>query len=209
MGKFIDRTNQRSGTITALYRTVRRNGSTYWRIRCDCGVAKDIAGSNIEKCKSCGCLRYVKIGLLNRTHGQSSSSLYEVWQSMRARCERQTNQAYKDYGGRGIKVCDEWSDYVAFQRDMGPTYLPGLTLDRTNNDLGYCASNCQWVTRKVQANNRRRNVFIETPKGRMTVAAAAQEFGVEQTLLAWRVRNHWPQEALFTSADHSRRIRRA
>ena len=79
---------------------------------------------------------------------------FYIWWSMLARCERPNDRAYKNYGDRGITVCKAWHEFSAFFKDMGERPL-GLTLERKNNDLGYCSENCCWATRKEQAKNRR------------------------------------------------------
>ena len=87
-------------------------------------------------------------------HGMSDTRIHYCWMAMRSRCERPTNHAYTNYGGRGIKVCDRWKDFANFYADMGPR-PEGTTIDRTNNDGDYEPGNCEWVTMKQQAANRR------------------------------------------------------
>lgn len=88
-------------------------------------------------------------------HGLTKHPLYSRWKSMRSRCNNPNNQDYKDYGGRGIKVCDRWNDFTLFLEDMYPSFIEGLELDRENVNLGYSPDNCRWVTRQVQTQNTR------------------------------------------------------
>lgn len=112
---------------------------------------------------------------------------------MLARCQNLNHEAFKRYGGRGIKVCKPWRDsFEAFWSDMGPTYVSGLTLERKKNNLGYSPKNCTWATRVQQARNTRANKYLETPSGRMTVCQAADHYGVKRTTLAYRLAHDWP-----------------
>lgn len=93
----------------------------------------------------------------------SNTSLYRAWVNMRQRCTNRNLVQYKDWGGRGIKVCDRWlgdSGFSNFIKDMGSTYQPGLTLDRIDNDGNYEPSNCRWATRREQQSNRRKNRMV-------------------------------------------------
>src|SRR5690606_24654040 len=86
---------------------------------------------------------------------------------------------YKNYGGRGITVCEQWQEkFENFWTDMGPSYKAGLTIERLNNSLGYCKENCGWRTATHQANNRRTNRYVQTPHGKMTISEACKFYGL-------------------------------
>jgi hypothetical protein len=123
---------------------------------------------------------------------------------MKARCLRPTHHAWRNYGGRGITVCDRWQgSFENFWEDMGPTYQPGLTIERVNNALGYFPENCTWDTRKVQGRNRRTNRIIATPWGEMTIAEAAERVGLSQSTFGKRLARVPSQRYLkFSASSH-------
>ncbi len=133
--------------------------SSKWLCFCDCGNAK-VVGIDLLRSgntRSCGCLHRELMSKHFTKHGQSHTPEYHAWHDMLRRCYNQKNKHYKDYGGRGIKVCQRWRDsFEEFFADMG--HRPeGLTLERTNNELGYMPGNCEWATPLQQAHNRRDN----------------------------------------------------
>ncbi len=97
----------------------------------------------------------------NKTHGMKGTSTWIIWMGIKARCLNPNNNAYKNYGGRGIRVCDKWLKFEGFLEDMG-TRPDGLQIDRLDNDQGYFKDNCMWVTAKENSNNRRKSrIFME------------------------------------------------
>ena len=119
----------------------------YYLYKCFCGneFRARIADINAGKYKSCGCLKI--------KHNLHNHRLYNTWYQMINRCTNPKNKSYKDYGGRGIKVCDRWNKVANFIDDMYPSFEEGLTLDRENNDLGYSPDNCRWATQNTQSQN--------------------------------------------------------
>lgn len=111
-------------------------------------------------------------------HGDHNAPEYGVWEAMIARCTNPRTKQYKDYGARGITVCDRWRDYRNFIADMGRRPSTAHTIERQNNARGYGPGNCVWETRRAQQNNTRRNRFIELNGQRVTVAQAARELGL-------------------------------
>lgn len=169
-------------------------------VRCDCGTVHTAPMKAIiyGKAKSCGCLQ--KEWLLQRftTHGANSHPLFNTWRAMIARCENPSNIGFARYGGRGIKVCDEWkADPHAFFTAVGPKPFPGASLDRIDNDSGYHPGNVRWATRKEQGRNRSVNVWIDTPDGKMILREAADHFGFNRWTLTTRHATGWPLDNIL------------
>lgn len=124
---------------------------------------------------SCGCLRRERAGEAarrnNTSHGMSKTRLYEIWCSMRKRCQNESSQSFADYGARGITVCEEWEKFEAFAEwALANGYQEDLQIDRRDNDAGYSPENCRFVTYTENANNKRNNHFLEAFGERKTLA---------------------------------------
>ena len=131
---------------------------------CSCGKSFETTSTSIfnGRCKSCGCLK-VETALKNmasfKKHGLAKTRPYQIWSNMKRRCYNHTDSEYKNYGGRGIKICDEWlEDFVSFYEwAQSSGYNDFLTIDRKDVDGDYCPENCRWVTMRVQCNNKTDN----------------------------------------------------
>lgn len=131
----------------------------------------------------------------NYKHGETKTRLFKIWSSMHERCERPKHSHYKDYGGRGIKVCDEWSEYIVFAEwARANGYTDNLTIDRIDNNGNYEPSNCRWVTEKEQHNNKRSNRIIEYQGKRYTLTQLADFAGINKTTLKERLNKGWSVE---------------
>jgi hypothetical protein len=122
---------------------------------------------------------------------------YSTWQGMKQRCYNPKCAQYKNYGGRGITVCDEWlNSFAAFVRDMGEK-PEGFSIDRIDNDKGYSKENCRWATLEEQARNQRRSVYLEYDGKRMTMREWAVELGRHETTIHSRIRRGYPLELVL------------
>ncbi len=162
-----DIAGKRFGRLTVIERYgVNNHRNITWKCICDCGNVVIEDGSSLRSghTKSCGCLMTEIVSAQFKKHGGSKSRLYVVWGGMIARCTNPSHTAYKNYGGRGISVCDEWkNDFAKFQKwayengydENAKTHV--CTIDRINNDGNYGPNNCRWVDMKTQCNNTQRN----------------------------------------------------
>lgn len=142
----------------------------------------------------------------NFIHGQSASRLYTIWCALKRRCNNKNGEQYKDYGGRGVTVCDEWRSFEPF-RDwaMANGYRDDLTIDRKDNNGNYCPENCQWVSRKEQANNRRNTIKIEFDGMSKTLSEWSEIVGIPYLTIWKRVyQRGWPiEKALKTPLQNN------
>lgn len=170
---------------------IKPNGrhESNWLCQCDCGNIVEVLGYSLKSghTKSCGCLHEETLKTIAITHGDSYSKLYGVYISIIDRCYNPNNKRFKDYGGRGIIVCDEWKDsYLNFKKwAVFSGYKEGLSIDRKNNDLGYSPSNCRWVTIIVQQNNMRKNHIVEYNGQSKTIAEWSRELNIKYDKL-WK-----------------------
>lgn len=180
--RFIDETGKKYGRLTVLeYQGRNKSRSAEWLCLCECGNTVIIRGSALRsgKTKSCGCLqrevaketiskynssdKYVSPYIYNVKHGMTHDHLYKVWLNMKRRCFDENHDNYKYYGGRGIKVCKEWTnDFITFMNwACANGYNESLTIDRIDVNGDYCPNNCRWIPFCEQICNRRNTVYME------------------------------------------------
>jgi hypothetical protein len=146
----IDITGKTFGRLTVVSRVENSpEGKAKWRCLCTCGKSTVSVGGNLRlgKSRSCGCLRTETMIQKNGTHLLSDTLEYKIWHGMRRRCFNPDNRGFKDYGGRGITVCDRWRDsFENFIADVGFRPSRSHSIDRINNDGNYEPGNCKWST---------------------------------------------------------------
>lgn len=183
MGQYKDRTGERFGRVVVLERAENsKHGKSRQRCKCDCGKIFVTDTQNLvnDDCQSCGCLRKELLGSAHRTHGLSKEAIYAVWCDMRHRCLNPQHHEYKNYGGRGISVCEEWHKFEVFYAwAISSGYAKGLSIERKDVNGNYCPENCTWITMKEQARNRRNNVVYDGK----TQNEWARELGLSRTTL--------------------------
>ena len=131
----------------------------------------------------------------NYVHGQTKTRLHKIWESMHARCEYEKHPYFDDYGGRGIKVCDEWKAFVPFRNwALESGYAENLTIDRKNHNGGYTPENCRWVTMKEQQNNKRSNRLLTFNGETNTVTEWSEITGIKKTTRKERLNSGWDVE---------------
>ena len=160
-----DLTGKTFGRLTVLRSEGKgKNGKYLWLCRCSCGNTKvtDTGQLNSGCTQSCGCLKHDLLVEKNLSHGLANTPIYNVWATMKQRCLNSSEKRFKDYGGRGIKVCERWLKFENFIQDMGER-PEKLELDRINNDGNYEPDNCRWVTRSENLKNRRSHKLNKAP----------------------------------------------
>ena len=181
-----DLTGKKFGKLEVI--GVHDTGSrkTYYVCQCDCGNVKVVRSDSLISgaTKSCGCIKKEqgKTNLTaNHRHKMSGTRIYETWQDMKRRCYNKQNARYDRYGGRGIKVCEEWlNDFQSFYDwAISNGYSDDLTIDRIDNDGNYEPSNCRWSTVKEQCNNRSSNINITIGNATKSLMSWCEIFNVD------------------------------
>lgn len=183
--------------LTVIKLEETKNWKPMWRCICSCKDHNEIVacGANLRNGNtlSCGCLQKEKTIKSKLTHGDArkrkQNRLYKIWSDMKERCSNSNNNAYKDYGGRGIIVCNEWEQsYEVFKEwAINNGYKSNLTIDRINVNGNYEPENCRWVTNKIQQNNRRNNRYIKYNGETKTLSEWAEYMGVNVHTLCSRI----------------------
>jgi hypothetical protein len=189
-------------------------GSRKWVMKCDCGAVKTVRASCVKTSGtvSCGCYARTNLGRRAYKHGGKLAGKhtpeYLVWVGIKTRCLNPNDPGYKNYGGRGIRVCDLWKDdFGAFLRDMGPRPR-GLSIGRVDNDGHYEPGNCRWETAEQQARNKRSTKLNEKKvfeiRAALSCGARRQELAVQYGVSRATIRRIQLNEIWITAAEKER-----
>ena len=184
---------QRFGKLLVIEEDGRIGTNVAWICKCDCGNVTRVRANSLltGNTTSCGCGRIDAI----TKHNMTGSKLFNVWRTMKERCNNKNYRQYGDYGGRGISVCDEWSEFKPFMEwSMENGYEEGLSIDRIDNDGDYCPENCRWTTSRVQGRNRRANRILEYNGEKHCIVEWGEILGVKPNTIWWRLSQGWSTE---------------
>lgn len=189
MPTFKDLTGQKFGKLTVIELSRKVQSGTrerfYWKCQCECGNEKEIRTDSLTsgRVQSCGCIKKEqdKINLTKfHRHKMSNTHIWHTYYAMLHRCNNQDDKRFKNYGGRGITVCDEWKNsfdnFLKWSMENG--YEEHLQIDRIDNDGNYEPDNCRWVTRKENCRNRRSNIIVEYKGKQMTLIELSELTGI-------------------------------
>ncbi len=192
MPRLIDLTGKTFDRLTVIKRHPENTkcGKPRYECLCSCSSEKTIIVSAkalvSRNTRSCGCLNKEAI----TSHGMTLTMEYRIWQNIKRRCFNKTDPDYPSYGARGITMCDEWKEsFEAFYHDMGPRPSKNHSVDRKDNDKGYCKDNCRWATYVEQNNNKRNSVFYEINGVWKTLTRWCREKDIEYTTVRYRLAN--------------------
>lgn len=196
-----DLTGQRFGRFTVICRGNNDNqGKPKWKCLCDCGNVREVLSSNLLKgcSNSCGCLQKELLSKRMTKIGESRTRLYKIWNNMALRCNKKENKDYKNYGGRGIEVCEEWKNFLKFKEwSITNGYKDNLTIDRIDVNGNYEPLNCKWATRSEQSNNRRECIYLTKENETKTITQWERELGFKTGSMLARYHKGESIETLF------------
>lgn len=219
MPRWVDHTGAHVNRVTFISFAGRENGNSMWLCRCDCGKEFKTRPRNVftGATMSCGCLHREVCKQVSTKHGGSRTPEYRTLHQMRRRCNQERYRQYKDYGGRGIKICSRWMDsFENFLADMGPRPTPKHSIDRIDNDKGYwCGKpecpecgpagrepNCRWATKSQQGNNRRTCRMVTHNGITANLKQWSKIIGVSYGTLFKRIAKGWTIERVLTPPSH-------
>jgi len=198
-----DLTGKRIEDFIVLKDGIRRNKKIFCLCKCKCGNIVEIRKDNLNghrNTRNCGCKP-------NRlTHGMSNTRLHVIWSMMKQRCTNKNHRSYKNYGGKGIAVCDEWINSFDVFRfwALSHGYSKELTLDRIDGHGNYCPENCRWATFKQQGNNRVTNRILTYKGESHTMSQWCDITGLSKATIYGRLKSGWDIEKVIETPSRTR-----
>ncbi|MFB5758921.1 hypothetical protein [Paenibacillus medicaginis] len=210
MPKFQDLTNRQFNRWTVLERDRSKTKGTYWLCQCNCEnkTIKSVIASDLKNGKnmSCGCLHKE----IHTRHGMANSRLYKTFIDMKSRCLNSIHKSFHNYGGRGVKVCNEWLDHNHgfnnfYNWAIRNGYEDNLSIDRIDVNGNYEPSNCRWVTMQIQQNNKRNSRYICINDVMKTASQWEKEFGLTVGCVTRRLKKGWKEDDLLIPTSNLNR----
>lgn len=199
-----DMLGRRFGKLVAAARAPNAlDGTAMWLCVCDCGETRLIAGTALRdsrriRNRSCGCASPKFKSLRFDRHPLWNTRTYRIWRGMICRCENFKSKKAHIYALKGVRVCDRWMQFDSFLEDMGLAPY-GLSIDRIDGNLGYEPENCRWATSKEQSNNTAANRMVSYRGRIQNVSQWAEEIGVKQNTILYRLRRGWSIDRALTA----------
>ena len=206
MGRFKDIAGERYGRLVARKRISKQVGKrkmSYWICDCDCGNKTTVQLTHLTSgdTKSCGCLSAELASKRNSSHRMINTRFYSIWAHIKTRILNENCHCYSDYGGRGLRIDENWLEFEHFYNDMHNSYKEhtkkhcekNTTIDRINNDKGYFPKNCRWATQKQQVNNRRNTLYFTIKGERMTASQIANKYDLTHSTVSHRINRGWSE----------------
>lgn len=193
-----DISGQKFGRLTVIKFIHIENHKAIWLCQCECGGLTEVVGKDLTSghTKSCGCLRKEKTRNLNKTHDKTNTRIYGIWCYMKRRCYNENCKCYKNYGARGITMCDEWkNDFMTFYNwSMLHGYNDNLTIDRIDINGNYEPNNCRWATIKQQNRNTRKNKYYTINGETHCLSEWCEIYNLNYKRVQYRIRSNWTIE---------------
>lgn len=206
--RFIDLTGKRYGRLVVIERAKNKGSKTAWLCKCDCGNEKIVSGDKLKtgNTKSCGCLNKELTIRRSSTHKMTNTRLYRLWLGIKKRCYNKNQPEYKNYGAKGIKMCDEWkNDFISF---CSWSYEHGFdeklsrwecSIDRIDTLKDYSPQNCRWVDIHKQANNKTNNHLLTFQNSTLTLTQWSKKIKISQSTIRHRLKRGWSVEKTLTT----------
>ena len=180
--------------LVPVYDTIKSNPRSL--CKCSCGKTRPVLQYSLLSGRSLSCGHNNRFN--NSTHRKTHSRLHEIWLNIRKRCRSKNNTNYKNYGGRGISVCLEWDDFVAFEMWATKSgYEHGLTIERIDVNGNYCPENCTWIPNNCQAKNTRRNIRLFYNGEEKILSEWAKELNVPYSTMKYRLKHDYCVEEIL------------